>query len=79
MSLYPARLVLQSVADVSSAEIDYSKSPVAKDTSGPENIGDPVEAARSAARAFGSGSPAADQLERAASAFGKPGEHNGVA
>jgi hypothetical protein len=78
MSLYPARLVLQSVADVSSAEIDYSKSPVAKDDSGPENIGDPVEAARNTAHAFGSGTPAADQLERAASAFGKPGEHNGV-
>ena len=39
MSLYPARLVLQSVADVSSAEIDYSKSPAAKDDSGPENMG----------------------------------------
>jgi hypothetical protein len=77
MSLYPARLVLQSVADVSSAEIDYSKSPAAKDNSGPENIGDPVEAAHSAARAFG-GSSAGEQLERAASAFGKPGEHNGV-
>jgi hypothetical protein len=77
MSLYPARLVLQSVADVSSAEIDYSKSPAAKDNSGPENIGDPVEAAHSAARAF-AGSSAGEQLERAASAFGKPGEHNGV-
>ena len=39
MSLYPARLVLQSVADVSSAEIDYSKSPAAKDDSGPEKWG----------------------------------------
>ena len=81
MSLYPARLVLQSVADVSSAEIDYSKSPAAKDDSGPEN-GDPVEAAQTAAhtaaRAFGSGSPAAEQLERAAAAFPKSGERNGV-
>jgi len=79
LNLYPARLVLQSVSDITSAEIDYSKSAaVAKDDSGPDNIGDPVEAAHSAARAFGSGSPAADQLERAAAAFGKPGENNGV-
>ena len=78
MNLYPARLVLQSVADVSSTEIDYSKSPTGKDDSGPDNIGDPVAAAHKAASAFGSGSPAADQLERAAAAFGKPGEHNGV-
>ena len=79
MNLYPARLVLQSVTDISSTEIDYSKSAaVAKDNSGPDNIGDPVEAAHSAARAFGAGSPAAEQLERAAAAFGKQGENNGV-
>ncbi len=78
LNLYPARLVLQSVTDISSAEIDYSKSVAGRDDSGVDNIGDPVEAAHSAARAFGSGSPAADQLERAAAAFGKSGENNGV-
>ena len=45
-NLYPARLVLQSVADITQQEIDYSKNPAAqKDDSGSSGGGDPVEGA----------------------------------
>ena len=80
MNLYRARLVLQSVSDVSAHEIDYSKvSAVTKDDSPHESSsGDPIAAARQSARAFKPDSQAAEQLERAAAAYGKPGEDNGV-
>ena len=80
LNLYRARLVLQSVADVSSREIDYSKaSSATKDDSTRESsAGDPVAAAHQAAKAFPSDSDAGKQVERAAAAFGKKGEDNGV-
>jgi hypothetical protein len=79
MNAYSARLVLQSVADVSSQEIDYSK--VVAVTKGevlPEADGDQVAAAHKAAQAFGPGSAPGEAVERGAAAFGKPGEDNGV-
>jgi hypothetical protein len=85
LSAYSARLVLQSVSDVTPQEIDYSKAAaITKSdlmeipTPGAGPAPDPVETAHSAARAFGAGNPAGDQIERAAAAFGKPNEHNGV-
>jgi len=79
VSLYPARLVLQSVVEVVPQEIDYSKNPAAiKDDSGNSGGGDPVAAAHQAAKAFGPGSVQAEKLEAAAAAFGKAGEDNGV-
>jgi len=79
LNLYPAQLVLQSVADVTPLEIDYSKNPAAqKDDSGNSNGGDPVLAAHQAAKAFASGSLQAEDLEEAAAAYGKEGEDNGV-
>lgn len=80
LNLYRARLVLQSVTDVSSHEIDYSKvSSATKDDSPHESAGgDPVAAAHQAARAFSPDSEAAKQVERAAAAYGKEGEDNGV-
>ena len=80
LNRYSARLVLQSVSDVSPQQIDYSKNAAAaKDDSQTESpAGDPVAAAHQAARAFTPGSPAAEQVERAAAAFGKEGEDNGV-
>jgi hypothetical protein len=77
LNRYAARLVLQSVSDVSSQEIDYSKAP-AKGDSPSQSGGDPVAAGHQAARAFGSGTPQANQVESAAAAFGKQGEDNGV-
>jgi hypothetical protein len=77
---YHARLVLQSISDVSAQEMDYSKIVAeTKDDAQRESAGgDPIAAAHQAARAFEPGSPAADQVERAAAAYGKQGEENGV-
>jgi hypothetical protein len=82
MNEYSARLVLQSVADVSSKEIDYSKAAAATKEEMPAQgttvAGDPAEANRKAAKAFGVDSDPAKTLLRAADAFGKPKEENGV-
>jgi len=67
LNRYSARLVLQSVSEISSQEIDYAKGGVAA----------PDDAA-SASRSFTPGSPTADQVKRGADAFGAPGEDNGV-
>src|SRR5215467_10478435 len=57
LNLYRARLVLQTVADISPKEIDYSRvSSTTKDDSERESGGgDPVAAAHQAARAFWAG------------------------
>jgi hypothetical protein len=67
LNRYKARLVLQSVADLSPQEIDYAKGSVAASpNSVPGNV------------SFIPNSPAADQVKRAAAAFGAQGEDNGV-
>ena len=74
-----ARLVLQSVSDVSPQEIDYSKNSAAiKGDAAPPVGGEPVAATHKAAEAFGPGNALGAQVERAASAFGRQGEQNGV-
>jgi hypothetical protein len=80
LNMYTARLVLQSVSDVASHAIDYSKAAaLTKNDSGQASAGgDPVAAAHQAARAFGANSSAGAQIEQAAAAFGKQGEDNGV-
>lgn len=80
LNAYRARLVLQSVSDVTPHEIDYSKTAAAtKDDSVPDaNGGDPVAVAHKVATAFGPGNSAGDTVERAAAAFGKQGDKNGV-
>lgn len=80
LNLYRARLVLQTIADVSPNEIDYSRvSSATKDDSPRESGGgDPVAATPQAARAFGADSQAGKEVERAAAAYGKQGEDNGV-
>jgi hypothetical protein len=67
LNRYSARLVLQSVSEISPQEIDYAKGGVA---ASPD--------ATSGSRSFMPGSPTADQVKRAAAAFGAPGEDNGV-
>jgi len=79
---YKARLVLQSVSDVTPQEVDFSKSDaITKSDNAPDMPDqapfDAVAAAHHAALAF-PGTPPGVQLERAAAVFGKPGEHNGV-
>ncbi|MFZ1087055.1 MAG: hypothetical protein WAN35_18990 [Terracidiphilus sp.] len=100
LNAYSARLVLQSVSEVTSQEIDYSKSAAATkgdviaepSASGPatpvpgemhlDRVGggnsDPVADALKTAASFPAGSSLGAKVERAASAFGKPGEDNGV-
>jgi hypothetical protein len=64
MNRYNARLVLQSVSDVSPQEIDYSKDAALS--------GSPIEGTTRPV------APTADQFKKAAAAFGGPGEDNGV-
>jgi hypothetical protein len=80
LNRYHARLVVQSVDQVTSQEIDYARgTPAVKDDSQSESGGgDPVAAAHQAARAFDPGSTAASEVERAAAAYGREGEDNGV-
>jgi hypothetical protein len=67
LNRYTARLVLQSVSEISPQEIDYAKGgAVASDDTA------------SAGRSFTPGTPTVDQVRRGADAFGAPGEDNGV-
>jgi hypothetical protein len=67
LNRYNARLVLQSVSEISSQEIDYVKG------------GNPIpDDSASASGSFTPGTPGADQVKRGADAFGAPGEDNGV-
>ncbi len=81
MNAYPARLVLESVADVTPKEIDYSKTDAA--SKGDEMPGPPTDltsaitAAQKTAASLPA-SPTKDAVTRAADAYGKSGEHNGV-
>jgi hypothetical protein len=67
LNRYSARLVLQSVSEISSQEIDYAKGGAAAS-----------DDTTSAGRSFAPGVPTADQVKRGADAFGAPGEDNGV-
>jgi len=80
LNRYRARLIIQSVSAVAPQEIDFAKIAAATegDSVRESGGGDPVAGAHQAARALGAGSPAADQLEQAAAAYGKEGEDNGV-
>lgn len=79
LNAYSARLVLQSVADVAAQAVDYAKITAAtKDETVAETTADPVATAHTAAKALGAGNALGDQVERAANAFGKPGEDNGA-
>jgi hypothetical protein len=67
LNRYSARLVLQSVSEISPQEIDYAK----------QGVGASPDAT-SGSHSFIAGAPAADQVKRATAAFGGPGEDNGV-
>jgi hypothetical protein len=82
MNAYPARLVLQSVSDVTPKEIDYSKNDDATTGAAPPPGGgsDAFAAAATAQKiaAALSPSPVKDLAVKAAAAYGKQGEQNGV-
>lgn len=82
LNAYPARLVLQSVSDVTAKEIDYSK--IAGITKGmppavvpPSTSSDLLTATSKAAVAIGE-IPTGVQAQKDAAVYGKPGENNGV-
>jgi hypothetical protein len=82
LNAYPARLVLQSVSDVTPKEVDFSKSDIATKGqlatfAGNADLYDPLDAAQKSANSLGS-SQAGVQAEKDVAAFGKRGEHNGV-
>ena len=84
MNAYPARLVLQSVSDVTPKEIDYSKNDDATKGEGMQpqppggnDLYSAIAAAQKTADALPP-SPAKDGEVKAAAAYGKSGEHNGV-
>jgi len=85
MNAYPARLVLQSVSDVTPKEVDYSKTDaVTKGDAGPTQptaggatFDDPFATAQKVAANVGV-DDTRKQLERALSVFPKPREQNGV-
>lgn len=66
LNAYSARLVLESVSDVVPQEIDYSKAP------------NGAGVTTTVVEDFGSSIPIVEQVNRAAAAYGKEGEDNGV-
>lgn len=84
LNAYSARLVLQSVSDVTSKEIDYSATASLKDDSQPAPqtaTNDPIQGIRDAIKAFGAGSQAGEQVARFTDAYAKEGQKpaaNGV-
>jgi hypothetical protein len=80
LNAYPVRLVLQSVSEVSGKEIDYTKvTAITKaESSSDAGGGDATASVHAFAKVFGAGSALGDQVERAAAAFGKLGDDNGV-
>jgi hypothetical protein len=88
LNAYSARLVLESVSDVTPKEIDYSKVIEASKSESSSDAGpgpggpgasidpDPFAAAHKAAAGFGAGNPLGAQLERAAAAFGSQKDKN---
>jgi hypothetical protein len=80
LNRYNARLVLQSVSDISPQEVDYTKITDATkhDSENQPLAVQPFEALKSAANAFSPNSHAAKQLESVVTAYGKEGEDNGV-
>jgi hypothetical protein len=87
MNAYPARLVLQSVSDITPKDVDYSKqdSVYTGQRGGPGGFGGPpqtgmfdaVAAAQELAAGM-SGMPAADTVKKDVAMFPKSGDHNGV-
>ncbi len=78
MNLYSVRMVLQSVADPTAKEIDFSKAPKIKDDNQGGGGKDYGAAIKKSEEAFGKTTPTAAQMQRALDAFGGPGVDNGV-
>ena len=83
MNAYPARLVLESVSDVTPKEIDNSKNDEetkgppqpAAPPMGPMDVFDAIGAAKATADKLSAGPPK-DEAEKAAASYGKLGDHS---
>jgi hypothetical protein len=85
MNAYPARLVLQSVSDITPKDVDFSKQDDALKGQKPGFGGPPPGSgmfdAAAAAQKMAAGMvgvPAGDTVQKDVAVFGKSGEHNGV-
>ena len=78
LNQYSARMVIQSVADVTAQEIDFSKLPKVKDDNQGGSGKDYLGATKKAEDAFAKGTDAPAQIDRSVAAFGAPGQANGV-
>jgi hypothetical protein len=79
LNMYPARLVLQSVADVAPKDLDYSTADAAvkKQPPTPAAVLDPIESAKKIVDSL-NGTPAGAAAQKLYAALPKKGEHNGV-
>ncbi|MGO8756853.1 MAG: hypothetical protein ACLQG3_01895 [Terracidiphilus sp.] len=84
MNAYPARLVLQSVSDVTPKEIDFSKNdeetkgaPLPPPGMSDSDVNAAITAAQKGADGLAAGPPK-DAAVKAAAVYGKVGEHTGV-
>jgi hypothetical protein len=82
MNAYPARLMLQSVTDVTPREIDFSKIDAATKSDqmqmpGSSDLNSTITGAQKFAASLAA-SPTKDVMVKAAEVYGKPGEHTGV-
>ena len=78
MSLWGVRMVLQSVADPTPKEIDFSAAPRVSGDNANSGGKDFIAATKKAEEAFGKGNDSALQIQRALDALGAPGVNNGV-
>jgi hypothetical protein len=78
MNLYMARMVIQSVSNVTAKEIDYSKAAKVDGDSPGGNAKDYVALTRKTEESFAKGSPPVGTIEAALAAFGAAGQDNGV-
>lgn len=78
MNQYGARLVIESVSDVSAEPIDFSKAPKVNGDNQGAGGKDYIALAAKSEAAYGKGNAAVDQIQATLDAYGKPGVDNGV-
>ena len=78
MNQYSARMVIQSVSEVTAKEIDYTKTPKVADDNQGGNGKDYMALTKKAEDAFAKGTDAPAQIQLAIDAYGAPGQDNGV-
>ena len=78
MNQYMARMVIQSVTDVTAKEIDYSKTPKVADDNQGGSGKDYMALTKKSEDGFAKGTDAPAQVQAAIDAYGAPGQDNGV-